>query len=87
MKEKPCFGKKVLPAFTYERLVRAPQALYYPPSGSGRDWYIIDDNGGSVKKYSRFDEKGIWRGPIETPGMDAKLCHPSMGTYNNWPSL
>jgi hypothetical protein len=34
-------------------LAKSPASFYYPPDGTGRDWYITNSNGGLITKYDR----------------------------------
>ena len=44
-------GGKIPKPFIFESLVKPAQRIYYAPDGSGRDTYIIDNNGGTNFKY------------------------------------
>ena len=76
-------------------LLKPSQRIYYPPNGSGRDTYIIDDNGGTgsnmLKKPFRIDFTNndfLRDSPFKTPMMNKRLQDriPSMKAYTNWPS-
>lgn len=75
--------------------------MYYPPDGTGRDTYIIDDNGGTCTRFKQVNMIGgkhdfrdnlflrdQKRNPFFTPKMDKRRDEkmPAMRTYNNWPS-
>ena len=67
------YGTKV-----YGKLVRPIPAMYYPPDGTGRDTYIISDNGGTTINYPTggrnidFSRNSFLRqGSFETPRMNA----------------
>ena len=48
--------------------------VYYPPDGSGRDYYVAEDHGGTCvrQKNSRIDfmNCNYLRGQVQTPIMD-----------------
>lgn len=76
-------------------LLKPSQRIYYPPNGSGRDTYIIDDNGGTGSKLLQkpyridFTNNDFLRdSPFKTPVMNRRLQDriPSMKAYTNWPS-
>ena len=35
----------------FGKMVKQNPATYYPPDGTGRDTYVIDDNGGTQIKF------------------------------------
>ena len=82
---------------THSKLVKSFQNIYYPPDGTGRDSYIIMNNGGYCnEEFSTtgidFSKNNFLRDQrnfaFTTPKKD-KLFQdlvPQMRTYNNWPS-
>lgn len=76
-------------------MVRPIPATYYPPNGTGRDTYIIDDNGGTSIKAATggshidFSNNNFLRSSeFPTPHMNKRQQEkiPSLKTYDNWPS-
>jgi hypothetical protein len=78
----------------YGKLANEAPSIYYPPDGSGRDTYIITNNGGSMRpvmgRNNSFSNNNYLRSPdFTTPFMDKRQKDkiPSMKTYDNWPSI
>lgn len=78
----------------FGKMVKPIPATYYPPDGTGRDTYIIDDNGGTSIKFApggiTFAHSDFLRlSGFPTPVMNKRQQDkiPSMKTYNNWPSI
>lgn len=77
----------------FGKLVNDAPSIYYPPDGSGRDTYIITNNGGTMRplagRNNSLNQSSYLRnGDFKTPFMDKRQTDkiPSMKTYDNWPS-